>query len=109
MHLVLGMPCPGCGLTRAFCLATHGHFVEAYSFHPLYPLIFLYFVFLWILQTVESWRGEPIRLPSYRIGRTALLVLLVFWIERLGFFFALGGLDVMAEENLISRVLRWLA
>ena len=109
MHLVLGMPCPGCGLTRAFCLASHGHWVEAYSFHPLYPIIFAYFVFLWGYKIIESWTGEAPRLPSYRIGRAVLFVLLAFWIERLIFFFALGGLGVMAEENLISRVLRWLA
>src|SRR5262245_229948 len=109
MHLILGLSCPGCGLTRAFCLASHGHWAEAYSFHPLYPLFFAYFAFLWGCKLVECWKGEPPPVPSYRIARAALLVVFSFWVERLAFFFALGGLGVMAEENLISRVLRWLA
>ncbi len=109
MHLVLGLPCPGCGMTRAFCLATRGHWAEAYSFHPLYPLIFLYFAFAWGCKLVETWRGEPPRVPSYRIGRAALLAMMAFWVERLVFFFALGGAEVMARDNLLARVLRWLA
>ncbi len=108
MHLVLGLPCPGCGLTRAFCLASHGHWLEAYSFHPLYPLFFLYFVFLWGCKILECWRGAPVPVPSYRIAGVALLAILAFWVERLAFFFALGGLGVMAEENLLARVLRGL-
>ena len=39
----------------------------------------------------------------------ALFAVFAFWVERLVFFFALGGLDVMAQDNLIARVLRWLA
>ena len=109
MHLLLGLPCPGCGLTRAFCLASRGHFGEAYSFHPLYPLFFLYFAFLWGFKLVETWRGTPPALPTGRIARVALLAVFAFWAERLVFFFALGGLDVMTRDNLIARVLRWLA
>lgn len=108
MHLLLGLPCPGCGMTRAFCLATHGHWEEAYFFHPLYPLIFLYFVFVWGCKLVETWRGEPPRVPVYRIAGVACLALFAFWAERLVIFFATGGVEVMARDNLLARLLRWL-
>jgi len=29
-----GVPCPGCGLSRAFCAISHGEFDAAWSFNP---------------------------------------------------------------------------
>lgn len=38
-HAATGLPCPGCGLTRAFIALSHGRFHEAWAFHPFaYPL-----------------------------------------------------------------------
>ena len=106
VNLVLGLPCPGCGITRAFGHATHGLFREAFGFHALWPLLLGYFVFLWIYKIIESVRGEPPKLPTYKIGGTALAVLLGFWAIRLVWFFAHGGLAIMAHDNLISRLIR---
>ena len=33
-HALTGLSCPGCGLTRAFCAISHGHFQEAWNLHP---------------------------------------------------------------------------
>jgi hypothetical protein len=106
MALILGLPCPGCGITRAFCFASHGHFAEAFRFHPLWPLILAYLTFLWGYQMVEVARGEPPKLPTYRIAGTALTVLLGFWAVRLVWFFTHGGLQTMAHDNVISRLIR---
>jgi hypothetical protein len=32
--LMTGRPCPGCGLTRAFCCISHARFGEAFYFNP---------------------------------------------------------------------------
>jgi hypothetical protein len=109
MPLVLGIPCPGCGLTRALCLATHGHFGEALAFHPLWPLILLYFAFVWAYKLTETARGRAPELPTSRISAVACLVLLGFWALRLGFFFAQGGLSQVAHENLVARLWRLLS
>jgi hypothetical protein len=104
--LVLGLPCPGCGITRALGHATHGHFREAFQFHALWPFFLAYLAFLWVYKMVETARGEPPKLPTYKIGGGMILVLMGFWVVRLIWFFAHGGLAVMAHDNGISRLIR---
>lgn len=36
---LLGIPCPGCGLSRATLAALHGHFAEAFALHPLFIIL----------------------------------------------------------------------
>lgn len=40
-HALTALPCPGCGLTRAFCAISHGQFREAWSLHPFSFLFYL--------------------------------------------------------------------
>jgi hypothetical protein len=37
-RILLGAPCPGCGLTRGVCFLVHGKWVEAVRFNPLSTL-----------------------------------------------------------------------
>lgn len=39
LHLVTDIPCPGCGMTRACIALTHGHFADAWRYHPFSYLI----------------------------------------------------------------------
>ena len=36
-YLLLGIPCPGCGLTRAYLAAFRLDFKSAFAYHPLFP------------------------------------------------------------------------
>src|SRR5258706_6025184 len=63
LALVTGMPCPGCGLTRACGQVTHGRLREAFEYHAIWPLVLAYLAFLWIYKIVEAVRGEPPKLP----------------------------------------------
>lgn len=36
-----GLPCPGCGLTRAFTCLLSGQWAQSFFYHPLWPLILL--------------------------------------------------------------------
>ena len=42
----LGIPCPGCGMTRAFFSLIRFNFIDAFKFHPMIyamPLLYIYF------------------------------------------------------------------
>ena len=45
IRYLLGIPCPTCGMTRAYVALFHGDFLRAFYYHPLFwlgpPLIFL--------------------------------------------------------------------
>lgn len=110
MALMLGLPCPGCGLTRAFGLATHGRFREAFQYHAIWPLLLAYLGFLWIYEIMESVRGEPPKLPAStsRIGAAMIFTLFGFWAVRLAWFFTHNGLAVIAHDNALARLVRLL-
>jgi hypothetical protein len=40
MQRLLGMSCPTCGLTRAFCALSHGELGAALRFHPWSPIFY---------------------------------------------------------------------
>lgn len=46
-HSLTGLPCPGCGLTRAFVCLGHGQFSQSLHWHPIGWLIYGVFVALW--------------------------------------------------------------
>ena len=79
MQLFFGLPCPGCGLTRAFILAAGGHFVRAYYMHPfLYGLGFLVLWWGFFRYVV---RKKSVLLP-YMTG-IVFAGMLVFYIYRM--------------------------
>ena len=73
-----GMPCGGCGMTRAFCSISHGHFMRAWEFNPfsfiLYPFCVL--VLLWPLLA-KQFPSLRETLTTSRFCRIAPLVLAV--------------------------------
>jgi hypothetical protein len=93
---LFGMPCPGCGLTRATLAALHGDFPRAFHFHPLFfiatPL------YLGVIASI-AWsfvRGGTEAPPSKRTSQwitagavTLLVLLFIVWLAR--FFGYFGG------------------
>jgi hypothetical protein len=47
-YVATGLPCPGCGLTRAFVCISHGHIVESFHWHPIGLLVYASFAWLWV-------------------------------------------------------------
>jgi hypothetical protein len=92
--LVAGVPCPTCGVTRAFLLAMHGDVAGATRMHPLMwlavpvTLLFLVAELLGYART-RTW-GSSRRIPLSNVlllGTASLLFAL--WIARFAGYF--GG------------------
>jgi hypothetical protein len=93
---VLGLPCPGCGLTRATLAALHGRFEEAFRLHPLFlPVapIYAYFVGSLAYRYVLGSRAKPPSRIADQVvtgmALTAIALLTGVWVAR--FFGAFGG------------------
>jgi hypothetical protein len=78
------LPCPGCGMTRAFAHLAKGEWSAAVHDHPLAPLVALELMLGWGAWGLAVRKGRPLRLP-FRVE--ALLVanaasLIALWLGR---------------------------
>lgn len=60
-----GLPCPGCGLTRAWTHVAHGRVRTAWSCHPIGTLAFALVVFQIPYRLQQLWRLQRGR-PTHR-------------------------------------------
>ena len=94
LRLVLGVPCPSCGLTRATRLAFGGDFAAATHMHPLWFVVLPFVAAVTCVQITRYVRtGDLAPLEANavvtRITQALLGLLVVVWIAR--FFGAFGG------------------
>lgn len=91
-----GIPCPGCGLTRATLAALHGHFAQAFHYHPLFLLVTPVYVFVLSSLAWGYIRGGMDKIPSQRTSVIVSTLAIVIFISLFGvwlarFFGAFGG------------------
>jgi hypothetical protein len=81
---LLHLPCPGCGLTRAFAHLAKGEWGAALAAHPLAPVLALEAVLGWLAWGAALAARRPLRLPvgvdTLALGHAAVLVAL--WLGR---------------------------
>ena len=93
----LGVPCPGCGLTRATLAAARGDFAEAFTLHPLFWLISPVLIGLLLAVALGYIRGRTALPYLDRVSpRTITIVgvafsLLTFGVWLARFYGAFGG------------------
>lgn len=83
---VLGIPCPGCGITTSVAALLRGHFVRAVEANAAGPLVVAFFVAQTSLAAAARARLLPDRtvLSCSRLNDRALIVfLLLSWLTRL--------------------------
>jgi len=108
IKLMMGIPCMGCGLTRAFCSMAHFDFSTALHFHLLAPAVFL-FLLLWYFFRVRD-LFRPVSRPRWWRPAVNLLILALFayYSGRMVPFFATPeGLLSPVKQNMTARLLRW--
>lgn len=80
---VFDMPCPGCGLTRAFAHLAKGEWSEAWTDHPLAPVLAVEFVLAWLAWGAAIAGKLPRRVPVDFIVLANAAVLCALWLGRL--------------------------
>lgn len=101
MRLVTGIPCPGCGMTRAIVLLLSGHPAESFKMHPLAPLALVLFIYIgWNRYIIGRKSGAaPILLG------TSLVLLLLCYLVRMLYLFPEEQPLIYMEDNLLSRTI----
>ena len=96
-----GIPCPGCGMTRAYLLVFEGDFAGAFALHPLWPLIPIALVLLAVFHGERRKLGRTLT-----IWGTVLLMLGVYAYR----MFVLHDpvLAVTPEESLAHIISEWI-
>jgi len=85
---LLGVDCPGCGLTRAFICISHGEFAKAWKFNAASFLVYA-FVFVQIpWHSIQLWRIRNGKFPMepvlvYFLPIAIAVALMVNWIIRI--------------------------
>ncbi|HWN45041.1 MAG TPA: DUF2752 domain-containing protein [Thermoanaerobaculia bacterium] len=82
---VLDLPCPGCGLTRAFAHLAKGEWTAALAAHPLAPVLAIEFLLIWLAWGRAALRDLPFPRPVWveRAVLAHLAVLCALWVGRL--------------------------
>ena len=82
---VTSLPCPSCGMTRAFCALGHGELERAAEYNLAAPLVYAVTCFVLALALVELAAGRALLAPLWRRVRkaafaVAVLALALAWI-----------------------------
>lgn len=96
MAVVTGIPCPGCGMTRATLSALHGDFATAFRYHPLALLIVPLFATYATAHAVSYIRHGVSQVDKIVSGKWVDRLLVLFIVAMIGvwvarFFGAFGG------------------
>ena len=90
-HAVTGLPCPGCGMSRAFLLLGQLKFMEALAMNPFsIPLILLMIIYVALGRI-------PGLLQNKYLEYIFLFTILAFWVIRLLSFHEASGMQISLQ------------
>lgn len=96
----VGIPCPGCGMTRALFALLRLDLAEAFYYHPLFPVVILAAVYL-MLEYLEILRF------SYKVKQRLLIAICALFLITYVIRLAAGSPVVQPcwEDSLLYRLL----
>lgn len=74
---IFGIPCPGCGMTRAFLFMGHGHFIDAIKMNPNSPVAFLIVLITWLNRATRLSAGKWVKMELSQLEKTIVYVMSV--------------------------------
>lgn len=102
-HSLLGIPCPGCGMTRAFLALLRGDVRKAFYWHPLFPLVILIFLVFLLkrkYKVIENiWQNKLIL-------KSVILLFILCYIIRLCFLFPDQPPLNLNKDSLLGQLLK---
>lgn len=95
--MLLGISCPGCGMTRACLAVLRFDFKDAFFYHPLFILVpFMGIAFLW------KERFPKRLLRAFWIGISIIFILV--WLYRL-LFWKDGIIGICFADSILGKIL----
>ena len=104
---VIGIPCGGCGMTRATVALAHGHLRAALGFHLLAPAAWVWAGWWWTTSIYHLARGRRVARSPAWVGMAMLVSMAIFWAARLVIFFGTpGAWERIAHDSLAVQLFR---
>ena len=109
VRLVTGLPCPGCGISRACALALHGEFHKSFIMHPfLVPTILLFVLFIFFKYfLVEGETRDRCLKVLYIVVYITAFLMIVFYVYRMITVFPHREPMLYDKKSLIPRIIEF--
>jgi hypothetical protein len=107
LRIIAGIPCPGCGLTRAFFLLLQGKVKDAFVMHPFWlPVLVIFVAFIVCRYFIMD---EKIRKRDINIIWIITIVMIVdmfvFYFYRMAIYYPEKEPMVYDQYNLINKTI----